>query len=524
MKNDKNRLFAHTNSPLKVSFYLLFSGWTLVIFGIVIWSYNSIISETEILARREAYKSFEKDVMFRLWAASHGGVYVPVTDSTQPNPYLKDIKERDIVTPSGKQLTLMNPAYITRQVHEISSKRLGIKQHITSLLPIRPENNPDDWEVKALKYFEKGGQEYYGLDTIDKEVYYRYMAPLITESGCLKCHAAQGYKIGDIRGGISASVNWKYYQSFIDSQTNKFYIGYGALWIIGLLGLGMVRKRFIVYLAARDKTELEMRNLNMELITSKALIEENLGKNNLLIGELTVAKEKLTELNATKDKLFSIIAHDLRAPFVGFLGQTKILAEEVDDIAPEKISDISSKIHSNANNLFKLLSNLLNWAQMQRGEIGFNQTTVSIRQLLNDNINSVAAALEQKEIKLVNNVVGEINVFADEKMVNSVIVNLLSNAIKFTRRSGEIIVDAVESGNNMIEVSVKDNGIGMNDTVVNKLFELGEKIGRKGTEGEESTGLGLLLCKDFVKRNGGEIRVVSADGKGSTFYFTLPKA
>ena len=155
----------------------------------------------------EARSAFNKDLVYRRWAAGHGGVYVPATEDTPPNPYLAHIKERDLVTPSGRQLTLVNPAYMTRQVHELALEQYGIRGHITSLNPLRPENTPDPWEAEALRMLEKGAEEeVISREEIEGEPFLRLMRPLMTEEECLKCHAGQGYKLGELRGGISVSI------------------------------------------------------------------------------------------------------------------------------------------------------------------------------------------------------------------------------------------------------------------------------------------------------------------------------
>lgn len=148
----------------------------------------------------EAREALTKDIAYREWLTSHGGAYVPVTTVTPPNPYLAHIPERDITTPSGRRLTLMNPAYMLRQIHEMGRDSYGQRGHVTSLNPIRPENAPDAWEALALQKFAQGAAEYSTIVDLDGKPHLRLMRPLTTEKGCLKCHAKQGYKEGDIRG------------------------------------------------------------------------------------------------------------------------------------------------------------------------------------------------------------------------------------------------------------------------------------------------------------------------------------
>ncbi|MHC4750515.1 MAG: ATP-binding protein [Planctomycetota bacterium] len=182
---------------------------------------------------------FQQDMVYRQWAAIHGGVYVPVTEQTPPNPYLASVDERDITTPSGRRLTLMNPAYMTRQVHEMETEQCGIRGHITSLNPIRPANAADAWETKALRAFEQGVTEVSSVEKLDNETYMRLMSPIVTEQSCLKCHAEQGYEVGDPRGGISVSVPMTPLQTVARGHMRALVLGHGLIWLLGLGGISI---------------------------------------------------------------------------------------------------------------------------------------------------------------------------------------------------------------------------------------------------------------------------------------------
>ena len=240
---------------LKTVFLGLAFFWTLVIVMLAIWDYWQSYNMTLDVARSSANQGYSKDLVYRRWATLHGGVYAPVTPAMPPNPYLSDIPERDIKTPSGKELTLINPAYMTRQVHELGKKDLGMIGHITSLKPIRPENAPDEWEKNALQAFQQGKKEVSSIEALDSETYLRLMRPLITEVGCLKCHTTQGYKVGDIRGGISVSIPWTPFREALLSQLRNVIFGYGGIWVIGILGLFFGKKRLGNYLAERKRVE-----------------------------------------------------------------------------------------------------------------------------------------------------------------------------------------------------------------------------------------------------------------------------
>lgn len=207
------------------------------------------------LAKETARESIEKDMLYRYWAAGHGGVYVPVTGSTKPNPYLSFIKERDITTPSGRRLTLVNPAYMTRQVHELGRDYTGVQGHITSLRPLRPENAPDAWEEKALQFLAKGEKSYGEVAPHQGAEHYRLMLPLYVEKPCLTCHAAQGYALGDLRGGLSAAIPMEAFAHIEREHLVSEVKHFGGTWVLGIIGATLfapyVRRR----IAERETAE-----------------------------------------------------------------------------------------------------------------------------------------------------------------------------------------------------------------------------------------------------------------------------
>ena len=211
--------------------------WSFVIIasGIFISSNNYTYAET--LAKNEAVVSVKKDLAYRSWVASHGGVYVPITKKTPPNPYLVHIKNRDVNTTANQQLTLMNPSYTLSQMMKDYSDLYGIKGHITSKILMNPNNKPDLWEEKALEKVELTREPFSQIMLIDNEKYFRYLNPLVTVVSCLKCHSFQGYKIGDIRGAVSVSIPLKSYykQAFINSINNIV-----VLFIIYIIGVGVI--------------------------------------------------------------------------------------------------------------------------------------------------------------------------------------------------------------------------------------------------------------------------------------------
>jgi len=232
--------------------------------------------------------------------------------------------------------------------------------------------------------------------------------------------------------------------------------------------------------------------------------------------------EELQKLNSSKDKFFSIIAHDLKSPFQGFLGLTEIMSKEGNCFSADELLQFGKQMNEKARNLFELLKNLLSWSQMQNGTMELKPEVCSLTTLVEISAEALSMRCQQKEITVINKLTEPINIFADEHMINSVLLNLLSNAAKFTHRKGQIVLEAKQIEHQQIQVTVRDSGIGIEKSLMEKLFMVGEKIGHVGTEGELSTGLGLILCKEFVERNGGKIWAESIVGGGSSFYFTVP--
>jgi PAS domain S-box-containing protein len=196
-----------------------------------LWSEREAVLDQ---ARSEARGLFYQDATYRSWATGHGGVYVPVTDSTPVSPYLAHVPERDITTPSGRRLTLINPAYMTRQVQELSYQQQGVRGHITSLRALRPGNEPDPWEAEALQAFEEGKDEVWEVVEQGEAPYLRFMRPFYTEKGCLKCHGHQGYKEGEVRGGISLAVPLSTYFSLRDEMSISLWLWHCLLYLAGL--------------------------------------------------------------------------------------------------------------------------------------------------------------------------------------------------------------------------------------------------------------------------------------------------
>ncbi len=217
--------------------------WTLLILSLAIENWWSEDNSIRHMAQISAEQVLAQDLLFRRWNASHGGVYVPLTEDTPANPHLEFIEDRVVETTSGKLLTLINPAYMTRQVQELKAMLGDSRAHITSLNPIRLNNAPTEWERVALESFEQGELSYADIISSQGKDYYFLMKPLLTETGCLTCHANQGYKEGDIRGGLSAAIPMQPLWEIKNSHLSNMILSHGLIYIIGLVGIGFGSKR-----------------------------------------------------------------------------------------------------------------------------------------------------------------------------------------------------------------------------------------------------------------------------------------
>ena len=232
--------------------------------------------------------------------------------------------------------------------------------------------------------------------------------------------------------------------------------------------------------------------------------------------------EELNALNTTKDKFFSIIAHDLKSPFQSLLGFSETLATEIDIMSNEEIALFSKGLNDDLRNIYGLLDNLLQWSIIQRNMLEHNPENVNLYDQVSKIIGIADQDAKKKNITIFNRIESGTFVYVDSVMLRSVIQNLINNAIKFTKAGGQIVASSIEKSH-LIEVSVEDTGIGIDAKLIHGLFSFDTIFTTNGTAGEKGTGLGLPLCKEFVERNEGKIWVETEKGKGSKFIFTLPK-
>jgi signal transduction histidine kinase len=239
--------------------------------------------------------------------------------------------------------------------------------------------------------------------------------------------------------------------------------------------------------------------------------------------ELKEKSEELKSSNNYKDKMFSIIAHDLRNPFQPIVIISEIMTTEYNTLEKKEIKEFGEQLELISKNVMVLLENLLEWSKVQTGKVYFRPDIISAKKISSSVIKNLSVYAEKKNIKLYDGVDDDITVFADNNMLSSILQNLVSNAIKFTPEKGEISINTNVEEKNML-FSVTDTGVGIAKEYIGKIFNTGDHYSTKGTNDEKGSGLGLLLCKEFVEMHGGKIWAESNQIEGTTFYFTIPLA
>ena len=271
----------------------------------------------------------------------------------------------------------------------------------------------------------------------------------------------------------------------------------------------------------RIKAEQKVNERTKELEIANAQLHQELTERNLAEEALKKSEVQLKELNATKDKFFNIVAHDLKNPFTSLLGSSELLSHNIDQMDHEKIKTLALILNDSAKSGYAILQNLLDWSRSQTGLLRYNPEKINLRKLIDENILNLELFSANKEIEMHSEVKEDLVILADRNMINTILRNLLSNAVKFTNRHGKVVIKATIDSHE-ITISIKDSGVGISQENIEKLFRIDTKYSMPGTENEQGTGLGLKLSKEFVEKQGGKIWVSSVEKKGSEFKFSIP--
>jgi len=478
------------------SLFILGIVWTLLILASFVWNTfidrHAVEEEALYLARA----IHEEDIQFRHWNASNGGVYVPVSEVTRPNPYLAHVPTRDIAMPDGQLLTLVNPSYMTRQIYELKDEAdLEVRGHLTSLRPLRPENAPDEWEVRALLEFQtEGATEVSSIETMeDGRQYLRMMRPMTAESECLKCHGDQGYDEGDIRGGMSVSVLMSPRIDRLHEHLAVLSVGHGLFWLLGIGG--------IVIAGMRQKRHEDARTRLLKQLRQSQKLES--------IGQLAGG-----------------VAHDFNNYLTAIRGFNDLALTELTPDSPAR-KDIEESRKA-ADRAAAMTRQLLIFSRRE----AIDPRPVDLNGLITDLLKMLERIIGDQFRVSCGLSEGLWAVSADAAQMEQVLVNLAVNARDAMSDGGEIrlatgnvTVDrqyaaghpGARTGDH-VRLTVEDSGAGMDAETLAHVFEpfYSTKPAGKGT------GLGLAVVYGIVSQHDGWLEVESSPGQGSAFSVFLP--
>lgn len=480
---------------------LLLAFWALVTAASFTWHVHELESHAHAMAAQRGRLVFEMVELTRLWATQHGGVYVPVTEKTPPNPWL-DVPEKTVATPAGRLLTQINPAYMTRQLGElIAAEQHDMRIHLTSLKPVNPGNAPDEWERQALAGFETSRGERISIVGAGDTAIFRYMAPLEVKESCMACHEQQGYRVGGVRGGLGVSFPARYIYGIVDAQKRDFlFIHLAAFALFALAAWGslwLIRRHVLALEAARA-----------ELVES----------------------EKMASLG----RMVAGFAHEVNTPVGVAVGAVSHAAETVREIGAllshEEVTeeDLRARLGTLDEATGLALSNLQRAAGMVRSfkRTAVDQASDSVRdydlaETVADVVQSLQSAFKTTAIRIESEVPA-LKLHGPAGALQQILINLLQNshlhAYAGGTGTGTIHIAARAEGDDVL-VDYRDDGAGMGEETLRRIFEPFYTTAR----GSGGSGLGLYIAYNLATQAlGGSIECESRPGQGACFMLRFP--
>ena len=434
----------------------------------------------------------------RLWNAGHGGVYVPVTEATPPNEWLT-VPDRD-VTIDGRAFTLINPAYMTRQIAELINVREGMSLRLTSRKPIRPANGPDPWEDSALLSFESGQTEILELTTLNDRPTFRYMARMLAEGPCLKCHAAQGYKLGEVRGGLSVSLPAAEFEAVIRPLRQQTVALHVALFLVAAAGSVMYLQRL-----RQRWTFLETARADQERIVAERT------------RELRDANAELARSNAELENFAYVASHDLQEPLRMVRSYAQLLEKRYAPAFDAEGMEFLGYLEGGAERMKQMIDDLLAYSRVGRDQTDRSQ--VSLEETLDIALKNLEGSIRESHA-LVRKEGPFQTIRGERSLLVRLFQNLVGNALKYHAPGvTPVVTVSCKMAGDFCEIAVADNGIGIPEKDRDRIFLIFQRLHSHGIY--SGTGIGLAICRKIVERHGGAIWVEDAPGQGSIFRFTL---
>ena len=476
--------------PLKRLRLILMFLWTLILGSAVAWSALESNRYINKLAVSQARAIAHQDLLYRQWAMSFGGIYVPRSQQIAPDPYLDKLTHRDLKTHDGQVLTLVSPEYMNRLVATMKKAEFGITTHLTSLNVINPDNTPDSWETSVLGDLVNNREETYSIVNRGDGDHLRYIYPVEGETGCHQCHPGKSFDQGNIAGGLSVDIPMDpfYVQAKTDIQAHA--VALAIIWILGLFGIEIGYRGF-----RRSQQELEQ------------------------------AKEEAVAASRSKSDFLANMSHEIRTPMNAIIGMTDLTLDS--DLQPEQRENLEMA-RGAANSLLKVINDILDFSKIEAGKLEFEQIPFNLHEQIKLAVSPFKLRAEQKGLKLNWHISSDVppNLVGDPLRLRQVMVNLLGNAIKFTNH-GEVSLtvqldlrQTTESEDARLLFKVRDTGIGISEEDRQRLFESFSQADTSTTRRYGGTGLGLAISRQLGGLMGGEIDIESCPGRGSEFSFT----
>lgn len=490
--------------------WALLALWALAVAVSFRLSLEAIHRHNLEVATAGARNMFQVVLLTRQWNASHDAVYVPISKTTQPNPYLHHPR-RDVTTSDGQRLTMINPAYMTRLIAEIAQKESPVVFHITSLKPIRPANAADAWEQSALQAFEnKTRREITSLESGSSGQIFRYMAPLYITQACLKCHADQGYKLGDVRGGISVSQPFASFEAAASPSVRNAIVQHLGVFLLmsglGWWALAQLRQRWLEL----ESSIVELRKTRDELVQSETL--------------------------AGLGRMVAGFAHEINTPVgvaVGAVSQSEEALKEIDALLKNeevREEDLRADLETLRQTSSLALSNLRRAANLVRS---FKRTAIDqmseetrefdMRELIQDVLLALHNFLKRSPVEVRLDCPAGLRIQSVPGLYDQIFTNLVLNAIQHAfaegARAGRLDITVRAETGNRLSINVADDGTGMGAEAAAHLFEPFFTTRRA----HGGTGLGLYLCYNIItSKLGGNISCTSSLGQGTRFHISIP--
>ncbi|TAN47132.1 MAG: DUF3365 domain-containing protein [Methylococcaceae bacterium] len=490
--------------------------WMLLVFWILIVAL-SLRSTLEDIHRHNlevattgARNMFQMIWLIRQWNANHAAIYAPVDSNTPPNPYLHHPR-RDVVTTDGQKLTMINPAYMTRLIAEIAQKENNVVFHITSLAPIRPDNAADPWEQSALKEFEQNlSKEVSSLTPRANGMLFRYMAPLYVNQACLKCHVDQGYKVGDVRGGISVTQPFSPFEAAARPSRHKAIMQHLSVFLLvaglGWWALEQLRRRWLEL----ESKVIELRRARSELVQSETL--------------------------AGLGRMVAGFAHEINTPVgvaVGAVSQGEEVLREIDALLQaEEVreEDLRAGLETVRQSSSLALSNLRRAADLVRS---FKRTAIDqmteqtrefdLRELIQDVLLALHGLLKHTPVEVRLDCPEGLQIRGVPGLYDQVLTNLVLNSVQHAfaegTRAGHLQIAVSFDADGRLCLDISDDGAGMSQEIAAHLFEPFYTTRRA----RGGTGLGLYLCYNIItSKLGGTIQCSSEVEQGTRFHIVVP--